>query len=68
MWVKSSVWPSGWALAPLLTPIVPPAPPTLSTTIVWPRISPIFWQSTRANTSVGPPAAKGTTTWIGLVG
>jgi hypothetical protein len=56
------------ALAALLTPIVPPAPATLSTMIVWPRISPIFWQSTRASASVGPPAANGTITLIGLDG
>ena len=56
------------AFATLLTPIVPPAPPMFSTTSCWPRISLIFWQSTRASASVGPPAAKGTITVIGLVG
>jgi hypothetical protein len=68
MWVNSRVWPSLTALATLLTPIVPPAPPTFSTTSCTPRISLIFWQSTRASASVGPPAANGTITVIGLLG
>src|ERR1700752_795196 len=49
-------------------PIVPPAPPVLSTMTVWPRVLVIDSPIRRATVSVGPPAAAGTTSVIGLFG
>jgi hypothetical protein len=48
--------------------IVPPAPGTFSTTIVWPSALPIDAASDRATVSVGPPAANGTYIVTGFVG
>ena len=62
MWYSSSVCPSGAALATLLAPSVPPAPPTFSTTMVAPPSGlRMASAKSRATLSVGPPAAKGTT-------
>src|SRR5580700_5565194 len=47
---------------------MPPAPPTFSTTTCWPRISLTRCAITRPSTSVGPPAANGTTMVTGRVG
>ena len=41
-------------------PTVPPAPTTFSTTICWPSVRDMCSLTTRAATSVGPPAANGT--------
>jgi hypothetical protein len=48
--------------------MMPAAPGLLSMTTGWPRPADIFWPSTRASTSVAPPAWKGTTRRIGLFG
>src|SRR5690349_24725115 len=48
--------------------MLPFAPVRLSMTTCWPRPSEIFCPSVRANVSVLPPGAKGTTKRIGLVG
>ena len=48
--------------------MVPPAPTVFSTSTVWPSDLPIGMASMRATTSVGPPAAKGTTSVTGLSG
>src|SRR5882724_6393068 len=47
---------------------MPPAPPTFSITICWPRISLMRGVTIRVNTSAGPPAANGTITVIGRDG
>src|SRR5258708_31231920 len=62
------VVPSGGDLAAMPMLILPPAPARFSTTNCWPRLSPIFWLSRRAMTSVGPPGAKPTSTLTGLLG
>src|SRR5215510_12292822 len=49
-------------------PKVPPAPPMFSTTSVWPSVRDIWSPIRRVTTSVGPPAANGTMTVIGLLG
>jgi hypothetical protein len=49
-------------------PIVPPAPPTFSMIMDWPRIFPICSVTMRATTSLGPPAGNGTTTVMGRDG
>src|SRR5678815_1395160 len=49
-------------------PKVPPAPPTFSTMIGCPSVRDMCSQTRRVTTSVGPPAAKGTMTVIGLFG
>jgi hypothetical protein len=48
--------------------MVPAAAPTFSTTMVWPRISPIASACSRALASTPPPAANGTISVIGRVG
>src|SRR6476660_25764 len=48
--------------------MVPPAPPRLSITTGWPRLSCSFWPSTRPTMSVPPPGGYGTTRRIGRVG
>ena len=48
--------------------MVPLAPPRLSMISVWPMLVPILSAMMRAMMSVVLPAAKGTTTRIGLVG
>jgi hypothetical protein len=59
---------AGEALATRAEPIVPPAPPTFSITMVWPSTLPICSATMRATTSLGPPAGNGTTTVIGRAG
>src|SRR6478735_2325732 len=49
-------------------PVVPPAPATFPTTICWPRVRDMWSPTMRAMTSVGPPAANGTTMVIGRCG
>ena len=51
-----------------VTPIVPPAPVTFSTTTVWPSAARIRSLRARASASVGPPAANGTMMVIGFDG
>lgn len=63
---KSSVSPSGAALATKVAPMLPVAPTLLSTITVRLRDAASLGASTRASTSVGPPAAKGTTMRMGL--
>lgn len=64
----SRVWPSAGALTTASVPRMPAAPARLSMTTGWPtrlaRASPMV----RAMMSVAPPALKGTTTRMGLVG
>src|SRR5712671_3451290 len=64
----SSVYPSGADLATASLPIVPPAPPRLSTRICWPRAADHDWPTRRAVASTDSPAGKGTTRRIGFVG
>ena len=49
-------------------PVVPPAPATFSITICWPSVRDMCSATMRATTSVGPPAANGTTMVIGRSG
>ena len=49
-------------------PMLPPAPPMFSTTNVVPSVRPMCSPTRRVTTSVGPPAANGTMTVIGLLG
>ena len=51
-----------------LAPTMPPAPGMLSTMTCWPSSSVIRGERMRATTSIGPPAANGTTTVGGRVG
>src|ERR1700693_5235824 len=64
----SSVYPSGGDLATASLPIVPPAPPRLSTTICAPRAADHDWPTSRAVASTDSPAGKGTTSRIGFAG
>src|SRR5471032_970872 len=48
--------------------MVPPAPPTFSTIIVWPSDFIMLCATRRATVSVGPPAPNGTTMVIARVG
>jgi hypothetical protein len=48
--------------------MVPPAPSLFSITTVWPRVFAIEAPSVLATTSVGPPAANGTTSVIARAG
>src|SRR5215468_4385339 len=68
MWPMISVYPSGFASAARVLPVVPPAPATFSTTICCPRVRDMFSPTMRATTSVGPPAANGTMRVIGRSG
>src|SRR5688572_21219207 len=68
MLCMSIVWPSGAAFATMSAPIVPPAPPRLSTSTCWPIDSPMRCATSRATTSVVPPAGKGTTIRSGRAG
>src|SRR5262245_41374454 len=49
-------------------PMVPPAPPTFSTTTCCPSVRLMESATRRATVSVGPPAAAGTTIVTGLSG
>src|SRR6266850_2988728 len=67
-WPMSMVYPSGAARAMRATPIVPPAPPTFSTTTVWPSGARMRSAMMRAAVSVEPPGGNGTTRVIGREG
>src|SRR5262245_56172383 len=67
LWNRS-VWPSGAALATWSAPNAPPAPPTFSTSTVWPRLSVMRCANKRASMSVVAPAGNGTMIRIVLVG
>ena len=60
--------PTETGLATRLEPSVPPAPSGFSTTTCWPRSSLIRCAMMRPATSLGPPAANGTTRVRGRVG
>src|SRR5712692_5374734 len=64
----SSVYPSGGDLATASLPIVPPAPPRLSTRTCCPRAADQDWPTSRAVASTDSPAGKGTTSRIGFAG
>ncbi len=51
-----------------MVPMVPLAPALFTTTTDWPSTLPISSPSTRASTSVVPPAPKGTTMLSGREG
>ena len=55
-------------VATMSEPNVPPAPGLFSTTTDVPNFSPNFCDKVRAKISVAPPAGKGTTKRMGLVG
>src|SRR5262249_55298551 len=61
-------YPSGGALATRSEPTVPPAPLGFSTTTCWPSTSLSPWARMRPATSLGPPAANGTTRVSGRLG
>src|ERR1700716_2411607 len=65
---RPTVYPSGCDFATASAPSTPPAPPLFSTTKVCPDSSLIFWQSTRDNVSVAPPAGKPLTYFTCRVG
>ncbi len=65
IWWISTVWPSFFDWATFFAPIVPPAPPRFSITMVAPRCLDMTCASSRATLSVGPPAANGTTAETG---
>ena len=48
----------GRRLATMAMPVLPPAPGMFSTTTCWPQVSDSFCATTRAITSVGPPARE----------
>src|SRR6266849_2862593 len=56
----NSVVPSGVARAATMPPMVPPAPPRLSTTTGWPTSSPTCAATGRAKMSFEPPGGNGT--------
>src|SRR6476620_9672349 len=62
------VYPSGLASATRFDPVMPPAPPTFSTTTVCPSSSPMRYATMRPIVSCGPPAANGITIVTGRVG
>ena len=55
-------------MATRVMPVLPPAPPTFSTTSCWPNVRDMCSARMRVTTSVGPPAANGTITLMGFVG
>src|SRR6218665_1825405 len=55
----STVYPSGLDSATALAPMLPPAPPRLSTTAAWPMISGRRVVTRRAVASLPPPGGKG---------
>ena len=68
---RTSENPRGFAaveIDPATGAIVPPAPPIVSTTTLWPSVLVIDSATRRATVSVGPPAAAGTMRVIGLFG
>jgi hypothetical protein len=62
MLAARSVDPSEGAVATRALPVVPPAPLTFSMAMDCRRMLPICSVTTRATTSLGPPAGNGTTT------
>src|SRR3954465_7436397 len=68
MWPMLTMYAAGAARTTRLTPMLPPAPVTFSTTTVWPRLFVIRSAMIRAIVSVGPPAENGTTTVTGRTG
>ena len=66
--VTRSVWPSGGALATAAVPMVLPAPGRLLTITVCDQLSVNRCAISREILSVVPPATKGTTSSICLVG
>src|ERR1700730_8142454 len=66
--VASTVYPSPSATLTMCAPMLPPAPPRFSTIIFHPVRSSSFCATMRAMTSATPPAAKGTTKGMLLVG
>src|SRR5882672_6541718 len=66
--MRSSMWPSGFARATASVPMMPPAPPWLSTTTDLPRRSESWKAIMRPTTSLLPPGGKGMTRRSGLVG
>jgi len=60
--------PSGSARAAIALPMVPPAPPRLSTTIDWPSTSLILSAMIRPTMVVLPPGGNGTISVIGRLG
>src|SRR5688572_12665446 len=57
--ISSSVCPSAVAFAASLVPMIPPAPPRLSITTLWPSRSPSCWPMARPTTSLLPPGGNG---------
>src|SRR6218665_3241941 len=55
----STVYPSGLDSATVLAPMLPPAPPRLSTTAAWPMISGRRVVTSRAVASLPPPGGEG---------
>jgi len=68
MLLTSSVYPSAGALPTSDVPTKPRPPALFSTTNGTPSLVESACHTTRAVISVGPPAGKGTTTRIGLLG
>jgi hypothetical protein len=66
--LTSSVYPSGLAFDIIRSAIVPPAPPTFSTTTGWPILADTAWPTIRPIVSAGPPAGNATMSLIGRVG
>jgi hypothetical protein len=62
------VWPSGWALATVSMPSMPPAPALFSTTTGWPQRSFSLSPSRRTMMSSELPAGAGTTMRTGRAG
>ena len=67
---RSEIWKRGFvfAISQYMMTVAQPGEETFSMTKDCPRIVPICSVTTRATTSLGPPAGNGTTTVIGLVG
>ena len=66
--LKTATFVTRTRSARLPAPTVLPAPPAFSTTSAWPRVCVIDSAMSRDTVSVGPPAACGTITVIGLDG
>src|SRR5436190_22466884 len=66
--MRSSVYPSAGALATASVPMIPPAPPWLSTTTCLPRRSESWKAIMRPTTSLLPPGGNGMIMRTGLLG
>ena len=62
------MWLSTGAADTRSEPVMPPPPSTFSMMIGWPSVSPSVGCRMRAEHSIGPPAANGTTMLIGRLG